>query len=74
MTTAQERAILQPDGFPGGEMLIKTSIGSTTTSTPHVEFSPELIKMLANIANMVKSEIYLVRRHALSAVILADGE
>ncbi|CEL63639.1 hypothetical protein RSOLAG1IB_10917 [Rhizoctonia solani AG-1 IB] len=55
----QERAILQPDGFPGGEMLIKTSIGSTTTSTPHVEFSPELIKMLANIANMVKSEIYL---------------
>ncbi|KAG8689717.1 hypothetical protein FRC11_001002 [Ceratobasidium sp. 423] len=64
-TTAQERAILRPEGFPEGEMLIKTAIGETTTATPHVEFSPELIKMLANIANLVKTEIYL------SAVILA---
>ncbi|CAE6436327.1 unnamed protein product [Rhizoctonia solani] len=55
----QERAILRPEGFPEGEMLIKTSIGATTTSTPHVEFSPELIKMLANIAALVKTEIYL---------------
>ncbi|KAF8671099.1 Glycosyl hydrolase family 79 C-terminal beta domain [Rhizoctonia solani] len=68
----QERAILQPDGFPGGEMLIKTSIGATTTSTPHVEFSPELIKMLANIANLVKSEIYLVCWHTFPAAALAD--
>ncbi|CAE6422766.1 unnamed protein product [Rhizoctonia solani] len=55
----QERAILRQEGFPGGEMLIKTTIGDTTTATPHVEFSPELIKMLANIANLVKTEIYL---------------
>ncbi|CAE6458557.1 unnamed protein product [Rhizoctonia solani] len=55
----QERAILRPEGFPGGEILIKTAIGQTTTETPHVEFSPELIEMLANVANLVKTEIYL---------------
>ncbi|CUA72793.1 hypothetical protein RSOLAG22IIIB_10292 [Rhizoctonia solani] len=55
----QERAIIRPEGFPGGEILIKTSIGDTTTQTPHIEFSPELLKMLANVANLVKTEIYL---------------
>ncbi|CAE6452467.1 unnamed protein product [Rhizoctonia solani] len=55
----QERAILRPEGFPGGEILIKTQEGNTTTWTPHVEFAPDLIKMLANFANLVKAEIFL---------------
>ncbi|KAF8671179.1 Glycosyl hydrolase family 79 C-terminal beta domain [Rhizoctonia solani] len=55
----QERAILRSEGFPGGEILIKTQEGNTTTSTPHVEFAPELIKMLANVAGLVKTDIFL---------------
>ncbi|KAH7338555.1 hypothetical protein B0J17DRAFT_571082 [Rhizoctonia solani] len=55
----QERAVLRPEGFPGGEILIKPEQGSTTTWTPHVEFAPDLIKMLANVASLVKTEIYL---------------
>ncbi|CAE6368779.1 unnamed protein product [Rhizoctonia solani] len=55
----QERAILRPEGFPGGEILIKTQESSTTTWTPHVEFAPDLIKMLANFASLVKTEIFL---------------
>ncbi|CAE6438199.1 unnamed protein product [Rhizoctonia solani] len=57
--STQERAILRPDGLPGGEMLIETERGSTTTETPRVEFTPDLIKMLANVASLVKTEIYL---------------
>ncbi|CEL54355.1 hypothetical protein RSOLAG1IB_07005 [Rhizoctonia solani AG-1 IB] len=55
----QERAILRPDGLEGGKILIKTGQSATTTDTPHVEFAPELVKMLANVANLVPSEIYL---------------
>ncbi|CAE7142978.1 unnamed protein product [Rhizoctonia solani] len=55
----QERAVLRPEGFPGGEILIKPQQGSTTTWTPHVEFAPDLIRMLANVATLVKTEIYL---------------
>ncbi|CAE6458702.1 unnamed protein product [Rhizoctonia solani] len=55
----QERAVLRPEGFPGGEILIKPQQGSTTTWTPHVEFAPDLVKMLANVASLVKTEIYL---------------
>ncbi|CAE6346593.1 unnamed protein product [Rhizoctonia solani] len=55
----QERAILRSDGFPEGEILIKTQEGNTTTLTPHVEFAPDLIKMLANMVGLVKTEVFL---------------
>ncbi|CUA78488.1 Beta-glucuronidase [Rhizoctonia solani] len=55
----QERAIMRPEGFPGGEILIKPKQADTTTETPHVEFAPDLIRMLANVASLVKTEFYL---------------
>ncbi|KAJ1302509.1 hypothetical protein OPQ81_002828 [Rhizoctonia solani] len=55
----QERAILRPEGLPGGKILNKTGNAATTTDTPHVEFAPDLVKMLANVANLVPTEIYL---------------
>jgi hypothetical protein len=61
LSTAQERAVLRPEGFPGGEMLLKTQEGNTTTLTPHVEFAPDLIKMLANVAGLINTEVFLVR-------------
>ncbi|KAF8671176.1 Glycosyl hydrolase family 79 C-terminal beta domain [Rhizoctonia solani] len=55
----QERALLRPEGLEGGKILIKTGQSATTTDTPHVEFAPELVKMLANVAQLVPSEMYL---------------
>ncbi|KAF8604933.1 glycoside hydrolase family 79 protein [Ceratobasidium sp. AG-I] len=55
----QESAVLRPDGFPDGKILIKTGESQTTTVTPHVEFAPDLVKMLANVASLVKTEIFL---------------
>ncbi|CAE6456102.1 unnamed protein product [Rhizoctonia solani] len=55
----QDRAVLRPEGFPGGEILTKPRQSSTTTWTPHVEFAPDLVKMLAGVASLVKTEIYL---------------
>ncbi|QRV80175.1 glycoside hydrolase family 79 protein [Ceratobasidium sp. AG-Ba] len=55
----QETAILRPEGLPDGKILIKTGNRETTTWTPHVEFAPDLVQMLANIAKLVKTEIYL---------------
>ncbi|KAG8713839.1 hypothetical protein FRC09_018270, partial [Ceratobasidium sp. 395] len=55
----QEKAILRPEGLPGGKILVKTATSDTTTWTPHVEFSPDLVVMLANVAKLVKTEIFL---------------
>ncbi|CAE6461756.1 unnamed protein product, partial [Rhizoctonia solani] len=55
----QERAILRPEGLLDGKILNKTGVSDTTTITPHVEFAPDLVKMLANVANLVPTEIYL---------------
>ncbi|CUA67084.1 Beta-glucuronidase [Rhizoctonia solani] len=55
----QERAILRPEGLADGRILNKTGNSDTTTVTPHVEFAPDLVKVLANVANLVPSEIYL---------------
>ncbi|CAE6468101.1 unnamed protein product [Rhizoctonia solani] len=55
----QERAILRPEGLSDGKILNKTGVSDTTTVTPHVEFAPDLVKMLANVANLVPTEIYL---------------
>ncbi|KAG8695561.1 hypothetical protein FRC09_009083 [Ceratobasidium sp. 395] len=56
----QEKAILRPEGLPGGKILVKTATSDTTTWTPHVEFSPDLVVMLANVAKLIKTEIFLV--------------
>ncbi|KAG8731483.1 hypothetical protein FRC10_001693, partial [Ceratobasidium sp. 414] len=55
----QETAILRQEGFPDGRILVKTGSATTTTVTPHVEFAPDLVKMLAGIASLVKTEIFL---------------
>ncbi|KAJ1302401.1 hypothetical protein OPQ81_002719 [Rhizoctonia solani] len=55
----QEQDILRPEGFPGGEILIKAHEDTTTTRTPHIEFGPYLFKVLANVVSLVKTEIYL---------------
>ena len=60
LEAAQERAVLRPEGLPGGEILIESDQGSTN-GTPRVEFTPDLVKMLANVASSVKTELYLVR-------------
>ncbi|KAG8713837.1 hypothetical protein FRC09_018268 [Ceratobasidium sp. 395] len=55
----QEKAILRPEGLPDGKILIKTATSDTTTWTPHVEFSPDLVVMLGNVAKLVKTEVFL---------------
>ncbi|KAG9073407.1 hypothetical protein FS749_015264, partial [Ceratobasidium sp. UAMH 11750] len=55
----QETSIMREEGFPNGQILIKTGNAQTTTSTPHIEFAPDLVRMIANIAGLVKTEVLL---------------
>ncbi|KAG9124057.1 hypothetical protein FRC07_013010 [Ceratobasidium sp. 392] len=55
----QEKAMLRPEGLPDGKILIKTATSDTTTWTPHVEFAPDLVTMLGNVAKLVKTEVFL---------------
>ncbi|KAB5591972.1 Beta-glucuronidase [Ceratobasidium theobromae] len=55
----QERAILVQNGFSDGRILNKTGTSDTTTVTPHVEFAPDLVKMLGNVASLVNTEVFL---------------
>ncbi|KAG8690137.1 hypothetical protein FRC08_010649, partial [Ceratobasidium sp. 394] len=55
----QETSIMREEGFPNGQILIKTGNAQTTTYTPHIEFAPDLVRMIANIAGLVKTEVLL---------------
>jgi hypothetical protein len=70
--SAQEKSILREEGLPGGKVLIKTGSSDTTTVTPHVEFAPDLVKMLANVASLVKTEILLVSPLIIDAITNPD--
>ncbi|KAG8720319.1 hypothetical protein FRC09_009762 [Ceratobasidium sp. 395] len=54
----QELSIMK-DVLNNGKILEKTGISATTTGTPHTEFTPELIKMIGEVAKLVPSEVLL---------------
>ncbi|KAG9073971.1 hypothetical protein FRC06_011017, partial [Ceratobasidium sp. 370] len=43
---------MREEGFSNGQILVKTGNSQTTTLTPHIEFAPDLVRMLANVANL----------------------
>ncbi|QRW08975.1 glycoside hydrolase family 79 protein [Ceratobasidium sp. AG-Ba] len=54
----QELSIMK-DVLDNGKILEKTGVSATTTGTPHTEFTPELIKMMGSVSQLIKSEILL---------------
>ncbi|KAG8983833.1 hypothetical protein FRB93_006940 [Tulasnella sp. JGI-2019a] len=52
----QDKAVLFPDGLPGGKTIVKTKdVNSTTpTNTPIIDFSMDLFKAMQSVGNLIK--------------------